>query len=261
MTQRIVQMAMRDLRTLLTGCCAAMTRTCMAIRRVTACPRARTRSQPAAARGKRTGQNGQTGERIEGDAVIAVDDFGRPDVDVALTETSRMPVAAPGPISSGKTSRWCKGRLIRGSGTTGSIEGRFHGGDHREAASANQAPLRSNDARVVPEDILRLDSDERVPGMLSRHGRTTLFTGDFWNARHISTTSDSNGRVSVVARVAPRGVVLFTPVSLTPARKPHARSGKCSCKCTAGFPGRVAFPRPNKQDRALSGLEPRHGGQ
>ena len=52
-------------------------------------------------------------------------------------------------------------------------------------ASINQASRRFGDARVVLEDILHLHSDESVPGMLSRHGRTPLFTDDFWNVRHI----------------------------------------------------------------------------
>ncbi len=63
-------------------------------------------------------------------------------------------------------------------------------------ASANR---RRGVARAVLEDILRLDPDKSVPGMLSRHGRTTLFTDDFWNVRHICTTADSNGRVSAAA--------------------------------------------------------------
>ena len=50
-------------------------------------------------------------------------------------------------------------------------------------ASANQASRRFGDARVVLEDILYLNSDKSVPGMLSRHDRTTLFTDDFWNVR------------------------------------------------------------------------------
>lgn len=78
-----------------------------------------------------------------------------------------------------------------------------------------QASLRFGDARVVLEDILHLDSDKNVPSMLSRHDRTTLFTDDFWNVRHICTTADSNGRVSVVARVARPGIALFPSASLT----------------------------------------------
>ena len=51
-------------------------------------------------------------------------------------------------------------------------------------ACANQVSRRFGDVRVVLEDILRLDSNDSVPGMPSRHGRTTLFTDDFWNVRH-----------------------------------------------------------------------------
>ena len=52
-------------------------------------------------------------------------------------------------------------------------------------ASANEVSRRLGDARVVLEDILHLDSDKSVPGMLSRHGHTALFSDDFWNVRHI----------------------------------------------------------------------------
>ena len=58
-------------------------------------------------------------------------------------------------------------------------------------ASANQASLRFGDARVVLEDILHLDSDKSVPGMPSWHARTTLFTDDLWNVRHICTAADA----------------------------------------------------------------------
>ena len=64
---------------------------------------------------------------------------------------------------------------------------------------ANQVLRRFPDLRVVLEEILRLDSDDSVPGMQSRHGRTTLLTDDFWNVRHTCTTADSNSRVSVAA--------------------------------------------------------------
>ena len=70
-------------------------------------------------------------------------------------------------------------------------------------ASANQASRRFGDARVVLEDILRLDSGDSVPGMPSRLGRTTLFTDDFWNVRHICIAADSNDRVSVAPRADP----------------------------------------------------------
>ncbi|MCY4440587.1 MAG: hypothetical protein OXE53_10315 [Deltaproteobacteria bacterium] len=52
-------------------------------------------------------------------------------------------------------------------------------------ASANQASLRFGGARVILEGILHLDCDKSVPGMPSRDGRTTPFTGDFWNVRNI----------------------------------------------------------------------------
>ena len=58
---------------------------------------------------------------------------------------------------------------------------------------------RLADVRAVLEDILRLDSNDSVPGMLSRLGRTTPFTDEFWNVQHICTAADSNGRVSVAA--------------------------------------------------------------
>ena len=69
--------------------------------------------------------------------------------------------------------------------------------------STGQVSRRSRDTNVVLEDILRLDSDKGVPGMPSRHGRTTLFTDDFWNVRHICTAADSNGRGRVAPRATP----------------------------------------------------------
>ena len=130
-------------------------------------------------------------------------------------------------------------------------------------ASANQVSRRFGDAGVVLEGILHLDSDKSVPGMLSRNGRTTLFTGDFWNVRHIRTTAGSNDRVSVVARVGPPSIALSVPVSLTPARKPHdgpgsvhasaqrtRRSNAARCLPSA----RWSCSSPGKQDTALSGL-------
>ncbi len=66
-------------------------------------------------------------------------------------------------------------------------------------ASASQASPRFSDARVILEDFLRLDSGDSVPSMPSRHGRTALFTDDFWNVRHICTAACSNARVSVAA--------------------------------------------------------------
>ena len=66
-------------------------------------------------------------------------------------------------------------------------------------ACANQVSRSFGDTRVVLEDTLRFDSGDNVPGMPSRHGRTTLFTDDFWNVWHICTTAGSNGRASVAA--------------------------------------------------------------
>ncbi len=52
----------------------------------------------------------------------------------------------------------------------------------------------------------------------------TLFTDDFWNVRHICTTADSNGRVSVVARVAPPSIALLVPSRfLTPGSRTTVR--------------------------------------
>lgn len=59
--------------------------------------------------------------------------------------------------------------------------------------STSRSVARFGNARVTIEDILRLDSGRSVPGMPSRHGRTTLVTDEFWNVRHIHTTADSNG--------------------------------------------------------------------
>ncbi len=134
------------------------------------------------------------------------------------------------------------------------------------AASANRASLRFGDAGVVLEDILHLDSDESVPGMPSRHGRTAPFTDDFWNVRHIYTTAGSNDRVSVVARVATPGIALFSPASLTSAGKPHDGPGSVPASAqrnptlkrrpeSVEFPG-GRVPRRRKQDTALSGLSP-----
>lgn len=66
-------------------------------------------------------------------------------------------------------------------------------------ACANQVARRFGDAGVVLEDILRPDSGDSVPGMLSRHGRTTPFTGEFCNVRHMCTAACGNARVSVAA--------------------------------------------------------------
>lgn len=136
-------------------------------------------------------------------------------------------------------------------------------------ASAIQASLRFSDARVVLEDILHLDSDNSVPGMLSRHGRTTLFTDDFWNVRHICTTADSNGRVSVVPGGAPPGIALFVPSRFLDARSrttvremflqvrsgPDAQAPLGVCRVP-----QWSCSSPEDARHGSLRLEPRHGG-
>ena len=196
----------------------------------------------------------RTGERVEGDAVTAIDDLGRPDVDVALIGIEDARGRARADL------QWEDMPLAHGSfevgDKTGSTEARFHGSGHWEAASANQASLPVSDAGVVPEDILRLDSDER----LSRHGRTTLFTGDFWNVRHICTTSDSNGRVSVVSVCRPAGRRLvysrFLDASQEAARTVREvfLQVRSRVSRTGRFLARASGAGPSR-------LEPRHSGQ
>ena len=80
-------------------------------------------------RGALVGIDTRTGQRIEGIAAIGIDDFARPDVDVALT----------GIMGTGGRARadllWNDTPLANGafrSDTASSIEGRFYGNDHRE---------------------------------------------------------------------------------------------------------------------------------
>lgn len=131
-------------------------------------------------------------------------------------------------------------------------------------ASADQVCLRFGNACVALKDILRLDSGKSVPGMLSRHGCTTLFTDEFWNVQYIRTTAGSNGRVSVAARVARPSSALFSPASLTSATKPHACAGSVPASArrnptlkrrpeSVEFPG-SRVPRRREQDTAQSGL-------
>ncbi len=131
-------------------------------------------------------------------------------------------------------------------------------------ASANQASLRFGDARVVLEGILHLDCDKSV--RTCRRGVAAFLcspttSGMFGTS---ATTADTNGRASVVRRVALTGSALFAPASLTPARKPHDGPGSVPCKCAGNpklkrrpesveFPG-GRVPRRRKQDKALSGL-------
>ena len=80
-------------------------------------------------RGTLVGIDTRTGLRIEGAAAIVIDDFARPDVDVALTGIADTGGRARADL------RWNDIPLANGafrSDTAGSIEGRFYGDDHRE---------------------------------------------------------------------------------------------------------------------------------
>ena len=79
--------------------------------------------------GTLVGIDTRTGQRIEGNAAIGIDEFTRPDVDVALT----------GIADTGGRARadllWNGIPLANGafrSDAASSIEGRFYGNDHRE---------------------------------------------------------------------------------------------------------------------------------
>ena len=81
-------------------------------------------------RGAMVGIDGATRERIEGDAEIGIDDFARPDVDIALTGIRD----AGGRVRADLV--WKDIPMARGHfqarDTTGSIEGRFFGSNHEE---------------------------------------------------------------------------------------------------------------------------------
>ena len=70
------------------------------------------------------------GERIEGDAVIDIDDFARPDVDIAFTAIEDSRGRARADLT------WQNIPLVRGAfrarDMAGSIEGRFYGSNHGE---------------------------------------------------------------------------------------------------------------------------------
>ena len=76
------------------------------------------------------GLEGADGLRIEGAAEIRIGDFARPELDVAFTGMTAAGGAARADM------RWEDIALARGafevSGATGSIEGRFYGGNHGE---------------------------------------------------------------------------------------------------------------------------------
>ena len=81
-------------------------------------------------RGTLVGIDTQSRERVEGDAVIDIDDFARPDVDIAFTniETTRG--------RSQADLHWQDIPVVQGAfqarDMAGSIEGRFYGSDHGE---------------------------------------------------------------------------------------------------------------------------------
>ena len=82
-------------------------------------------------RGAMVGMDTGTRQRIEGDAELEIDDFARPDVDVALT----------GIADAGRRARadihWQDIPLVQGGfqarNATGSVKGRFYGPRHDEA--------------------------------------------------------------------------------------------------------------------------------
>ena len=80
--------------------------------------------------GKLVGIDTRTRQRIRGSAAIGIDDFARPDVDIALTRITD---------SEGRTRadlRWNDIPVVHGAfrsrDMAGSVKGRFHGGEHRE---------------------------------------------------------------------------------------------------------------------------------
>ena len=81
-------------------------------------------------RGAMVGIDAATRERIEGDAKIEIDDFTRPDIDIAFTGIRD---------ARGRTRAdllWQDVPIMRGQfearDRTGSVEGRFFGSDHEE---------------------------------------------------------------------------------------------------------------------------------
>ena len=81
-------------------------------------------------RGTMVGMDTRTWERIEGDAMIEIDDFARPDVDVALTGIEDARGRARADL------RWEDIPVVQGAfqarDMAASIEGRFYGSDHEE---------------------------------------------------------------------------------------------------------------------------------
>ena len=81
-------------------------------------------------RGAMVGIDAATGERVEGVAEIGIDDFARPDVDIALTGIRDAAGRARADLL------WHDIPVVRGHfrarDGTGSVEGRFYGSDHGE---------------------------------------------------------------------------------------------------------------------------------
>ena len=80
--------------------------------------------------GTLVGVDTRTRDRIEGDAVIDIDDFTRPDVDIAFTRIEDTLGRSRADL------RWEDIPVVQGTfqmqDADGAIEGRFYGGDHQE---------------------------------------------------------------------------------------------------------------------------------
>ena len=87
--------------------------------------------------GALVGMDTRTRERIEGDAMIEIDDFARPDVDVALTGIEDARGRARSDL------RWEDIPVVQGAfrDIVGSIEGRFYGSDHGEVGGIFERDL------------------------------------------------------------------------------------------------------------------------
>ena len=81
-------------------------------------------------RGTLVGVDTQTRDRIEGDAVIDIDDFARPDVDIAFTRIADTHGRSRADL------RWEDIPVVKGTfqmqDADGTNEGRFYGGDHQK---------------------------------------------------------------------------------------------------------------------------------
>ena len=82
-------------------------------------------------RGALVGIDGATRERIEGDAEIAIDDFTRPDIDIALTGIRDAGGRARADLLW-RDIPMARGHFQARDMVGGSVEGRFYGPDHGE---------------------------------------------------------------------------------------------------------------------------------